>query len=95
VKVLGLDKLASFSLKHANAGTAIDGWRTLVERSDWKTPHDIKADLRSADFLSGNRVIFNIKGNHYRLLAAVNYETSRVAIEWIGTHADYDKQTFR
>lgn len=95
MKVIGLDTLIRFGLKHANAAPAIDAWRRFVEKSDWKTPHDIKAHFRSADFLPGNRAIFNIKGNHYRLLATINYQTSRVTIDWIGTHADYDKQAFR
>lgn len=60
----------------------------------WKTPQDIKDRYRSADFLDGNRVIFNIKGNHYRLVVKVRYQNGIAVIEWVGTHAQYDKQRF-
>ena len=63
-------------------------------KSDWKTPQDIKARYRSADFLPGNRVIFNIKGNHYRLVLKVMYQNGIAIIEWVGTHADYARQKF-
>lgn len=94
MKIIGREKLATFGRRHANAMGALDMWLDKVRRATWHTPHDIKAQFGSADFLSGNRVIFNIKGNHYRLATEVNYAHGRVAIEWVGTHAEYDKQTF-
>jgi mRNA interferase HigB len=51
----------------------------------------MKADFASADILAGNRVIFNIRGNRYRLVAQVAYNSGRVNVLWIGTHAEYDK----
>lgn len=92
MKILGRDKLVSFSQKHANAKKALDVWFDEASRAVWKTPQNIKAHYRSADFLVDNRVIFNIKGNHYRLLIKVRYQHGVVLIEWIGTHAEYDKQ---
>ena len=92
MKVLGRDKLLRFSQKHANAKKALDVWFDEASRAVWQTPQDIKAHYRSADFLADNRVIFNIKGNHYRLVIKVKYQHGIALIEWVGTHAEYGKQ---
>ena len=95
MKVIGIDKLNEFSKKHASAKPALDAWREEAKGANWKTPHDIKKRYRSADPISDNRVIFNIKGNDYRLVVKVRYRNGIVAVEWVGTHAEYDKQNFR
>lgn len=94
MKVLGRDKLNTFSRQHANAKKALDAWFDEAEKANWKTPQDIKDRYRSADFLSDNRVIFNIKGNHYRLVVRVRYQNGIAVVEWVGTHSEYDKQSF-
>lgn len=94
MQVYGLARLHEFSRKHANARAALTAWHTVVEQAEWNTTHDIKARFAQADFLVDNRVIFNIKGNHYRLLAKVNFQAGIVLVEWIGTHAEYDKKSF-
>ena len=94
MKVLGRDKLISFSKKHTNVKAALDVWFDEVSNADWRGPQDIKNRYSSADFLSDNRVIFNIKGNHYRLVVKVRYQGGIVVVEWVGTHADYDKRSF-
>ncbi|WP_323813523.1 type II toxin-antitoxin system HigB family toxin [Cellvibrio sp. NN19] len=94
MKVLGRDKLIRFSQKHANAKKVLDVWFDEALKAQWKTPQDIKERYSSADFLADNRVIFNIKGNHYRLVIKVRYQHGIALIEWIGTHAEYGKQVF-
>lgn len=94
MRVLGRDKLKKFGKKHAASKSVLDAWCAEVGRADWKTTHDIRKRYASADFLAGNRVIFNIKGNHYRLVVKVRYVSSLVVIEWIGTHAEYNKIRF-
>lgn len=94
MKVLGLDLLTDFSKKHANAKSQLDAWYAEAKQADWKTTHDIKQRYSSADFLSDNRVIFNIKGNDYRLVVKVRYQNGIVKIEWLGTHAEYSRKTF-
>lgn len=94
MQVLGKDKLISFYKKQANAKSAIEAWIAEAQSAKWKTPQDIKDRYRSADFLDGNRVIFNIKGNHYRLVVRVRYQNGVAVVEWVGTHAEYDKQCF-
>ena len=94
MRVVGRDKLLDFGQKHASAKKALEAWFHEAENALWQTPQDIKSRYRSADFLAGNRVIFNIKGNHFRLVVKVRYQNGLVAIEWVGTHAEYDKRTF-
>ena len=94
MRVLGRDKLILFSRKHANVKGALDAWFKEANEAEWHTPQDIKARYASADFLADNRVIFDIKGNHYRLVVKVIYTNGIVAIEWVGTHAEYDKKDF-
>lgn len=92
--ILGTGSLDKFKKKYADCRKAINAWQEEVQNSNWNTTHDILARYPSADFLAKNRVIFNIKGNNYRLVVKVRYENSIVLIEWVGTHAEYSKKTF-
>lgn len=94
MKIVGADKIQRYTRKHANAKPALDAWLAETKHAEWTQPQDIKNRYRSADFLSGNRVIFNIKGNHHRLVVKVRYQNGIVMIDWIGTHAEYDKKKF-
>ena len=94
MRILGLPILEAFKKDHAASRGPLDAWQTDVERENWKTPHDIKRRYRSADFLADNRVIFDIKGNSYRLVVMVRYQNGLVVVEWVGTHAEYDKKKF-
>lgn len=94
MRIVGLPLLLQFKQSHADARGPLDAWRDEVERSVWQTSQDIKQRFSSADFLADNRVIFNIKGNRYRLVVQVRYQGGLVLIEWIGTHAEYDKKKF-
>ena len=94
MKVLGVGVLKQFYEKHTDCKKALIAWRSDVRDNTWNSPQDIKNRYRSADFLSGNRVIFNIKGNNYRLIVKVRYENGIVVILWVGTHAEYSKKTF-
>ena len=95
MKIVGLPCLEAFKTKHVDSRGALDAWRAEVERASWRTPQDIKQRYRSADFLADNRVIFDIKGNRYRLLVKVRYQGGVVMVEWVGTHAEYSKKTFQ
>ena len=92
--VLGLPKLEEYKRSHADTRGPLDAWRSEAEKAEWKTTQDIKLRFPSADFLSENRVIFNIKGNKYRLVVQVRYQNNLIVVEWIGTHAEYDKKRF-
>ena len=94
MQILGLPLLEEFKQKHADSRGQLDAWQIDVERQRWQTSQDIKRRYRSADFLAGNRAIFNIKGNAYRLVVKVRYQNGLVVVEWVGTHAEYDKKKF-
>ena len=94
MQLLGLLMLDAFKRTHADSRGPLDAWRSEVETAEWAGPQDIKNRFPSASFLAENRVIFNIKGNTYRLVVKARYQNGIVLIEWIGTHAEYDKQDF-
>ncbi len=92
MKLVGRDKLGEFVQKHADARRWVEAWLAEVERTIWRTPHDIKQHHTTASFLAHNIVIFNVRGNNYRLEVQVAYKTSTVVIRWIGTHEEYTKR---
>jgi mRNA interferase HigB len=94
MRILSLPLLEDFKRHHADVRGQLDAWRDEVERETWQTSQDIKRRYKSADFLADNRVIFNIKGNSYRLVVQVRYRNRIVVIEWVGTHAEYNKKKF-
>jgi mRNA interferase HigB len=69
---------------------ALDAWFQEVKRAKWKNSSDVKASYASASIIGADRVVFNIKGNAYRLVAAVDYGRAIVFIKWLGTHKEYD-----
>ena len=91
MRIASRDKLTKFMQKHARARASLSSWLATAEEASWKTPQDIKEQFRSADFLSENRVIFNIGGNNYRLVVLVRYVEGQLLVLRIGTHAEYDK----
>jgi mRNA interferase HigB len=92
MKLVGREILEAFQLEHTDVRGAIASWIAEVESVTWRTSHDIKARYASASFLAENVVIFNIRGNSYRLEARIAYKTSIVHAAWIGTHAEYSKR---
>lgn len=95
MQLVGLIKLDAFKRMHADSRGSLDAWQAELEAAQWSGPQEVKDRYPSASFLAENRVIFNIKGNSYRLVVKVRYQNGIVLIEWIGTHAEYDKQDFR
>lgn len=93
-KVLGADKIDRFAGKHLQSRQALLAWHAEAKAANWQTPQDINDRYVHASFLSDNRVIFNIKGNDYRLVVRTFYKRGHLIVEWVGTHADYDKQVF-
>ena len=91
MRVIAKSTLVEFYQKHTDAEEAIKAWHKEAEHAHWKTPNDIKTRYRAADFLGGNRVVFNIRGNHYRLVVKIHYNTQIVYIRFIGTHKEYEK----
>lgn len=71
--------------------SALDSWFHEVQQADWHAPVDVTRSYANASIVGPDRVVFNIKGNSYRLVAAVDYRRQIVFIKWIGSHRAYDK----
>ncbi|MBV8118336.1 MAG: type II toxin-antitoxin system HigB family toxin [Alphaproteobacteria bacterium] len=70
---------------------ALDAWFAEVRRATWSSTADVKRLYRTASIIASNRIVFNIRGNAYRLVVAVDFEKGIVWIKWLGTHRDYDR----
>jgi mRNA interferase HigB len=90
MRVISKASLVRFWVKHPNSKQALQTWFEDVSHAKWSRPQDIKARHANASFVGSNRVVFNIKGNDYRLIAAVAYRFSAVYIKFVGTHQQYD-----
>lgn len=90
MRVIALSTLREFWKAHSKAKLPLCNWYAEASRADWSTPAAIKAAHRNASFLSNNRVVFNIKGNDYRLVVAVHYNRRMMFVRFVGTHAEYD-----
>ncbi len=94
MQLVNLKELEALKQSHADARGALDAWRAEVESAQWANPQDVKDRYSTASFLAGERIIFNIKGNSYRLVVKVRFRNGIVLIEWCGTHAEYAKKNF-
>ncbi|CAM2157882.1 mRNA interferase HigB [Paraburkholderia tropica] len=91
MKVIAKRVLLKFCDRHPMARQSLLAWHEEAVKAGWMTPQDIKARYASASFVGRNRVIFNIKGNDYRLIVAVAYRIGVVYIKFIGAHGEYDR----
>jgi mRNA interferase HigB len=91
VRIIAKKTLRDFWQIHNDCGQPLKSWYKEASEANWTSPQDIKNRYPSASFLPENRVVFNIKGNKYRLIVKVNYDFSLIWIRFIGTHAAYDK----
>ena len=91
MRVIARKTLKDFWERHADSEQALKAWFHEAKSTHWKSFAAIKARYRSADALPGNRVVFNIKGNTYRLIVRLHHNTGIVFIRFIGTHAEYDR----
>lgn len=90
MRLLGRTALEDLKNEHSDVAKQIDAWCIDIDACNWGSPHDVKKRYRSVDFPGGNRAIFNIKGNKYRILAKIDYERGIILIERAGTHHEYD-----
>lgn len=91
MRVIAKKTIVEYYTKHAGARTALEEWFEKAELADWQNFSDVKDSFRSADWVGNNRIVFNIKGNDYRLVVLVLFKIKMVYIRFIGTHAEYDK----
>lgn len=91
MRILSKRTLREFWEQHPAAADSLDGWYRTVQRAHWTTPADVRSRYPDASILSNNRVIFNIRGNRYRLVVRIDYDDGMVFIRFVGTHAQYDR----
>lgn len=90
MRVIAVSTLRSFWQRHPDAEQPLKAWYDEAVAATWTQPADIKAHYRSASVLKNRRVVFNIKGNEYRLIVAIAYKLQIVYVKFVGTHKEYD-----
>jgi len=95
--VIGTDVVERYLADHAGhkgikaARSQYQAWLNIVSRVEWRNPEDVKTSHPKASILKAGRVVFNIKGNDYRLVASIQYRARVLAIRFFGSHAEYDR----
>lgn len=91
MRVISKKSLVLFYTHHADAKLALEHWYSTVSAAEWNNFADIKKDFNSVDSVGNQRFVFNIKGNHYRIVVLILFSVQQVYIRFVGTHSDYDK----
>lgn len=91
MKILARHILENFKRKHTDVRSQIDAWESEAKDANWEKPSDVKQRYVTASILSNDHVVFNLKGNKYRLLVQVNYRNKIILIKKVGTHQEYMK----
>jgi mRNA interferase HigB len=91
MRIISKKTLIHYWQMHPDIEDFLKAWYYEAKGARWDKPIDIKRKYKSADILRDNRVVFNIHGNHYRLVVKINYNKGIVFIRFIGTHAEYDR----
>jgi mRNA interferase HigB len=91
MRIIALSTLRDFWRKHPSAEVPLRNWYAEARRATWKSPIDVKQAHRSASFVAGDRVVFNVKGNDYCLIVAMRYRSQIMYVRFVGTHSEYDQ----
>jgi mRNA interferase HigB len=91
MRVISRKTLREFWEKHPDARKPLQTWYADLKHATWQSPADIKDVYQNASLLANNRVVFNIKGNKYRIIVIVQYHYGVVYIRFVGTHKEYDR----
>ncbi len=91
MNIIAFRTLREFYEKHHDCETALKVWYKKAVNANWKTPNEVKMDYPNASIIADNRVVFNIRGNAYRLVVKFNYKYGWAWVRFIGTHVEYDK----
>ncbi|MBH8566578.1 type II toxin-antitoxin system HigB family toxin [Nostoc sp. CENA67] len=90
MRIIARSTLRQFWEKHPDAEQPLKAWYDEASRAEWNSPSDIKSIYRNGSIIGNDRVIFNIKGNAYRLIVHVRYDIKIIFIRFVGTHSEYD-----
>jgi len=92
MQIIAKRALREFWTIHNQAEAPLNSWYALVDKADWSSPQDVKDGFgTTVDFVSDNRIIFDIGGNKFRLIVHVAYRFKRVLIKFVGTHEEYNR----
>jgi mRNA interferase HigB len=91
LRVISIKILREFWEVHSDCQQQLKSWFQETSKAEWKNHNEIKLEYPSASLLGDNRVVFNIKGNDYRIIVKINFEYQMVWIRFVGTHSEYDK----
>ena len=89
--IISFRKLREFYEEDSNSKVALQDWHKRAGKAEWNDFSDIKKTFNTVDSVGNSRFVFNVKGNHYRIVALILFQIKRVYIRWVGTHKDYDK----
>lgn len=89
--IISRSTLSEFWEKHRDAEIPLRIWFKRVEKAKWKSVQELKKDFSSADYVGNNRIVFDIKGNKYRIVVVVFFDGQKVFIRFVGKHSEYDK----
>ena len=91
MRIFSYSNLKKFGKKHSDCKSSLDAWYKEFSQNEWLSPHSIKDKYASASIVGNHRIVFNIKGNRYRLIVEFRYEIQMAFVRFIGTHTEYDK----
>jgi len=90
-RILAKSTLREFWVKHPDSEQYLKTWYNIAMNANWTTPSDVKQSYANASILRDSRIVFNIKGNSYRLVIKFNFDHQLAFVRFIGTHSEYDK----
>ena len=90
-RIFAKSTLREYWEKHPETEQYLKTWYDTAMNSDWRTPNEVKQTYVNASILKDSRIVFNIKGNSYRLVVKFNFDKQWIFIRFIGTHIEYDK----
>lgn len=91
MRIISRKTLKAFWENHPDAEQPLKAWFQEAEKSDWRSFNDLKTQFKTASLVGNDRVVFNIKGNSYRLVVLVMFKEGRIFIRFVGTHKEYDQ----
>ena len=91
MRIIARKTLRAYAIQYPEAAGQLDAWYHDVKRADWATPVEITSVYGSLSILPNRRVVFNIKGNQYRLVVTISFEHRTIYVRWFGTHQEYDR----
>ncbi len=89
--VISKSKLSAYTEDHSDVADALNQWYLIAKSQNWKKFSDVKLTFNSVDSVGNDHYVFNIKGNHYRLITMIHFNIRTIYIRFIGTHSEYDQ----